>query len=91
MKEKVWGRLGRGWKGLSGLSKALLAVAWYTAWIVLAPFVFIWASNTLFGRSFPLTLWVPMSAMGIIITVGGLAARQVGLAARRGADPKGKA
>ena len=85
------GRLDRGWKGLSGLSKALLAVAWYTACIVLGPFVFIRASNTLFGWSLPLTLWVPMSAMGVIITVVGLAARQVGLAAKRGAYREGKA
>jgi len=88
VKEKVWGRFNRGWKGLSGLSKVLLAVAW-TAFIALGPFVIIWARNTLLGESIPLTLWIPMSAMGVIITVVGLAARQVGLAARRGADRKG--
>jgi hypothetical protein len=84
VKKKVWGRLDRGWKGLRRLSKALLAVAWYTGWIVLGPFLFIGASNTLFRRSIPLTLWMPMSVMAVIITV-------VGLAARRGADLKGKA
>jgi len=83
----VWGRSDRGWKGLSGLSKVLLAVAW-TAFIV-GPLVIIWARNTLLGESIPLSLWIPMSTMGVIITVVGLAARQVGLAARRGADRKG--
>ena len=76
---------------MSGRSKGLLAVAWYTACIVLGPFVFIWASNTYFGRDLPLTLWMPMSVMSVIIIVVGLAARQVGLAARHGADRMGKA
>ncbi len=56
------------------LSKVLFAVV-AIAYIVLGPFVFIWASNTLFGLSIPLNLWVWMVAIGIVITVAGLAAR----------------
>ena len=96
MNEEVRGRLDSwasnilDWKGLGGPSKVLVVVAW-TALIVLGPFVFIWASNTYFGRDLPLTLWMPMSVMSVIIIVVGLAARQVGLAARHGADRMGKA
>ncbi len=74
MKEKVWGRFDRGWKGLSVLSKVLFAVV-ALAVIVLGPFVFIWAWNTLFGQSIPLSLWPWMAAIAILITVAGLAAR----------------
>jgi len=94
--EEVWGRLDSwasnilDWKGLSGPSKVLVAVAW-TALIVLGPFVFIWASNTYFGRDLPLTLWMPMSVMAVIIIVVGLIARQVALAARRDANRKDEA
>lgn len=96
VKEEVWRRLDSwasnilDWKGLSGPSKVLVAVAW-TAYIVLFPFVFIWASNTYFGLDLPLTLWMPMSVGGVIITVAGLAARQVGLEIRRDAHLRGNA
>ena len=78
------------WKRLSGSSKVLVAVAW-TAYVVLFPFVFIRASNTYFGLDLPLTLWMPMSVMGVILTGAGLAARQVGLEIRRDAHLRGKA
>ncbi len=74
MKEKVWGRFDRGWKGLSVLSKVLFAVG-AIAFIVLGPLVFIWVSNTLFGQSVPLSLWPWMVAFAIAITIAGLAIR----------------
>ncbi len=74
MKEKVWGRSDRGWKGLSVLSKVLFAVV-AIAFIVLGPFVFIRAWNTLFGLSIQLNLWPWMVAIAILITIAGLAAR----------------
>ncbi len=70
----MWRRFDRGWKGLSVLSKVLFAVV-AIAYIVLGPFVFIWASNTLFGLSIPLNLWPWMVAIAIVIVVAGLAAR----------------
>ncbi len=74
VKEKVWGRSDRGWKGLSVLSKVLFAVG-AIAFIVLGPFVFIWAWNTLFGLSIPLSLWPWMVAFAIALTIAGLAIR----------------
>ncbi len=74
MKEKVWGRFDRGWKGLSVLSKVLFAVG-AIAFIVLGPLVFIWAWNTLFGQSVPLSLWPWMVAFAIALTIAGVAIR----------------
>ncbi len=55
-------------KGLSALYIVPLIVLG-VALVVLWPFVFIWALNTIFGLGIPLNFWTWLAAIVILITL----------------------
>ena len=72
MKEKVWGRFTMGrLRGLRALYIVPLIVLG-VALVVLWPFVFIWALNTIFGLGIPLNFWTWLATIVILLTVAGI-------------------
>ncbi|MEE9267846.1 MAG: hypothetical protein V3U70_00385 [Thermoplasmata archaeon] len=73
MKERVWGRFVKGrLKGMRALFIVPLIVLG-VALVVLWPFVFIWALNTIFGLGIPLNFWTWLATIVILLTVAAIA------------------
>ena len=68
MNEKVWGKFRKDKDWPKGLIVLFIVAA--GAFIVLWPFVFIWAVNTLFGLGIPLNFWTWLAAVVFLVTIG---------------------
>ncbi len=64
----MWGKFRKDKDWPKGLIVLFIVAA--VAFIVLWPFVFIWAVNTLFGLAIPLNFWTWLAAVVFLVTIG---------------------